>query len=99
MKLLCVLGAAVCLLAPVFCQKSGTPFAGRWDITVTAGSAVYPDWMQVVQKDSGPDVRIQPRGGSVRPAKEARIEGSHLIVMLNPGTTWDVTVDGDKLKG
>jgi hypothetical protein len=98
MKLLCTLAAAACLLTPLLCQKSGNPFMGRWDITVTAGSAVYPDWMEVVQKDTTLGVRIQPRGGSVRPAQEARMEGSHLLVVLN-GATWDLAVDGDKLTG
>jgi hypothetical protein len=90
---------AAILLAPAMSQKSGNPFAGRWDITVTAGAAVYPDWMEVLEKDSMLSVRIQPRGGSVRPAKEARMEGSHLIVTPNPGSTWDLTVEGDSLAG
>ena len=99
MKTLSVSLVAACLLTPVLCQKNGNPFAGRWDITVTAGTTVYPDWMEVVQKDSVLDVRIQPRGGSVRQAKEVRMEGSHLVVTLNPGSSWDLTVDGDKLTG
>ena len=87
------------LLMPALSKKAGNPFTGRWDITVTAGSTTYPDWIEVTEKDSGPAVRIQPRGGSVRPVKEVRMEASHLILTLNPGAIWDVTVNGDRLTG
>src|SRR5947208_15611832 len=100
MKRLCaVLLAGTCFLMQAFCQNVQNVFVGRWDITVTAGTSVYPDWMEVVEKAPGLDVRIQPRAGSVRPAKDTRMEGSHLILTLNPGTTWDVTVEGDRLSG
>jgi len=99
MRLLTITMTAACLLTPLLCQKSSDPFIGRWDITVTAGTSVYPDWLEVGQNGSALNVRIQPRGGSVRPVKEARIEESHLILTLNPGTMWDVTVDGDRLSG
>ena len=100
MKQICaVLVVAAGLVVPVWSQKGGSPFTGRWDITVTSGATSYPDWMEFVEKDSNPAVRIQPRGGSVRPVKEVRMEGSHLILTLNPGMTWDLTLDGDKLTG
>jgi hypothetical protein len=86
------------LLTPAL-SKGGNPFAGRWDITVTAGNTVYPDWMEFVEQDTNPAVRIQPRGGSVRPVKEVRMNGAHLLLTLNPGATWDLTVDGDHLTG
>jgi hypothetical protein len=87
------------LLLPALSQKGGNPFAGRWDITVTAGSTVYPDWMELVDKAPTPEVRIQPRGGSVRPVKDVHMESSHLILAMNPGATWDLTVEGDRLTG
>jgi hypothetical protein len=86
------------LLTPAL-SKGPNPFVGRWDITVTAGNTVYPDWMEFVEKDTKPAVRIQPRGGSVRPVKEVRMDGAHLILTLNPGATWDLTVNGDHLTG
>jgi hypothetical protein len=97
--LFAILLTTVVLLLPAQSQKGGSPFSGRWDITVTAGETVYPDWMEVTDKLPVPDVRIQPRGGSVRPAKEVRLQGSHLIVTLNQGATWDLTVAGDRLTG
>ena len=86
------------LLTPAL-SKGANPFVGRWDITVTAGNTVYPDWMEFVEKDTKPAVRIQPRAGSVRPVKEVRMDGAHLILTLNPGATWDLTVNGDHLTG
>src|SRR6478609_3619920 len=94
-----VIVVAAGFLTAALPMKGASPFAGRWDITVTAGAVSYPDWMEFVEKDTAPAVRIQPRGGSVRPVKEVRMEGSHLILTLNPGMTWDLTVDGDKLTG
>src|SRR5215472_1795374 len=100
MKPLCAVPLlAASLLMPVQPMQGGSPFAGRWDITVTAGNTSYPDWMEFIEKDPIPQVRIQPRGGSVRPAKEVHMEGSHLILTLNPGATWDLTVAGDRLTG
>src|SRR5678816_4575196 len=90
-------GLAACAL--LIAQNGGNPFAGRWDITVTAGATVYPDWMELVEKSSSASVRIQPRGGSVRPAQDVRLDGAHLLVTLNPGTVWDLTLDGGRLSG
>lgn len=86
-------------------QAAGNPFTGRWDINVTTPNAAYPDWMEFVEKDSKPEVRIQPRGGSVRPASNIKVEGAHLSLTLlpaaanRPETTWELTADGDHLTG
>jgi hypothetical protein len=95
----------VCLLlVPAFAQKN--PFVGRWDLNLTPQTgAAYPQWMEVVEKDGKVDGRIQPRGGAVRPMVAAKVDGGHLIVTVAeatpraPLTTWDLTVDGDKLSG
>src|SRR5262245_39411220 len=94
-----VYAAAYCAGYLLMAQTARNPFAGRWDITVTAGQTVYPDWMELTEKGQAAAVRIQPRGGSVRPAQDARLDGSHLIVTLNAGTVWDLTLDGDRLRG
>src|SRR5436305_11971349 len=99
MRLCYVALAAVTCLTPRLCPKTAKPFAGRWDITVSAGATVYPDWMEVMDKDPVPDVRIQPRAGSVRPVKDVRTEGAHLVLTVNPGVTWDLTVSGNSLTG
>ncbi len=97
--------AAAALPTLAFAQKAASPFAGRWDITVSTPQAVYPDWLEVVEKDGVLQCRYQPRVASVVPIPDAKIEGSHLILALPPAsdkgpvTKWDLTVDGDKLTG
>ena len=99
------LATAVFILMPAHSQKSASPFAGRWDITITTPNGSYPDWMECVEKDAKPEVRVQPRGGSVHPVSEVRNEGSHLLLTVSPASarspivTWDLTVNGDRLTG
>ena len=95
----------VCLLlAPAYAQKN--PFAGRWDLNVTPATGTpYPQWMEITDAGGKVDGRIQPRGGAVRPIVAAKMDGGHLIVTVadatprGPATTWDLTVEGDKLSG
>jgi hypothetical protein len=79
--------------------KAANPFVGRWDINITSGNETYPDWMEVVEKDGAPQVRVQPRSGSVVPAKDVKLDGSHLTLSFSRNLTWDLTVAGDKLTG
>lgn len=94
--------AAAVFLPPAF---AATPFAGRWDLTITGANATYPGWLEVVDQGSTPQVRFQPRAGSVHPVKDARLEGSHLILPVSPASgnrpamSMDLTADGDKLTG
>jgi len=95
--------AVAALLLPA-ALLAANPFAGRWDITVKAGNATYPDWLEVVDTAGSLQVRYQPRGGSVRPLKDSKIDGDHLILTLAAGgkqgpNIWDVTVKGDQLSG
>src|SRR5579862_5037655 len=83
---------------------AANPFAGRWDITVKAASVTFPDWLEVVDSGGGLQVRYQPRGGSVRPLKDSKIEGDHLILTIAAGgkqgpNLWDLTVSGDQISG
>ena len=61
--------------------------------------------MEIVQKDGKPDGRIQPRGGSVRPIVEAKLENDRLLIVVQkatdrtPEVAWDLTVASDKLSG
>jgi hypothetical protein len=99
-----VLVLGVILVIPALPQKSN-PFAGRWDITVTLPDSSYPDWMELVDKNGVPEVRVQPRGGSVHPATNVKVEGSHLTFTFSPGTanrpevTWELNANGDRLTG
>jgi hypothetical protein len=81
-------------------------FAGRWDLTFTSNDQTYPGWLEVIEKTGGLEVRVQPRAGSVRPVKEARIESGRLILPLSPAnakngpSTWEITKpEGNNLTG
>jgi hypothetical protein len=100
--------AAAGLLTPALAQKPANPFLGRWDITVTAPNATYPDWMEITEKDGGMDAFIQPRGGSAFHTNQTKLEGSHLVLTLSRHnarknttntTIWDLTAEGDHFTG
>jgi hypothetical protein len=56
--------------------------------------------MEVGLKDGAPAVRIQPRAGSAFYAKEFKVEGTHLSVLWENGTTtWDLDLKGGNLTG
>jgi hypothetical protein len=96
---------AVAILIPLLAQKTKNPFAGRWDITITTSKETYPDWMELADENGTLAVRIQPRGGSVRPAAAVKMDGSHLLITVSaassrgPETSWDLTLSHDKLTG
>jgi hypothetical protein len=77
-----VLTLAVAAMVPTLSQSGGSPFAGRWDMTVTRGNLTFPSWMEVVDKAGTLEVRVQQREGNVRPAPEAKLDGSRLIVTV-----------------
>jgi hypothetical protein len=84
--------------------SAANPFTGRWDITVKTARDTYPDWLEVVDNGGPLKVRYQPRGGSVRPIDNPKIDGDHLILTINTAgkngpTLWDLTAQGDKLTG
>jgi hypothetical protein len=115
MKSLCLLPVlAAALVWPTLAKN---PFAGRWDITVTPeanaqnatknpqAATPYPDWMELVEKEGGATVRIQPRSGGAREIKDFKLVGSHLSLNMaapngkGPASTWELDVKGDKLSG
>jgi hypothetical protein len=96
---------ALTALIPALSQKGAGPFEGRWDITVSTPNGSYPGWMEVAERDGQLQVRVQPRAGSVRPVKDAKIEGSRLVVPLTtasakgPAMSWELTAAGGRLSG
>ena len=100
-KLCGLFGATALLLA----AASKDPFAGRWDLTIKTPTSAYPAWIEVSDKDGKPDARIQPRGGSVRPAHETKLDGNRLIVTISPAAedrpaiTWELNVKSNVLTG
>jgi len=79
-SIIVILSAAA--LVPALSQKAGSPFAGRWDMTLTRGDETFPSWMEVVEKEGLPEVRVQGRTGNVNPAAAVTLDGSRLIVTV-----------------
>jgi len=80
------------------------PFAGRWTLLSRQRMLRIQAGLEVVDNAGGLQVRYQPRGGSVHPLKDSRIEGDHLILPVAAGgkqgpSIWDLTVSGDRMSG
>ena len=101
--LLPILAAAA--LLPVLVSKSGAPFTGRWDLTITTPQGTYPSWMECTEKDGKPDVRIVGRVASVHPVADLKLEGSHLSFSSKEwfgkpiDVHWDMNISGAKITG
>jgi hypothetical protein len=87
--------AALLALAPA---QTKNQFVGRWDFNMTTASGTRATWLGVTEKDGKLDVWFQPAGGNVYEVKDAKTEGSHLILGLS-GMTWDLEAAGGKLTG
>ena len=87
------------VLALASSLHAASPFAGRWDITVTTPSDSYPQWMEYVERASGPYIRIQPRGGAVRDAIDSTIEAGKLTIKVNKDVSWELTTSGKNFTG
>src|SRR5277367_1137106 len=98
MKLVHLSLALAAVAAPAFSQS----FTGRWDLTIQTAKERYPSWMEV---DGNGGVRVVGRVASVHPAKEAKLEGSHLSFTTEEWfgktipVTWEFQVVGKKLNG
>lgn len=73
-----------------------SPFAGRWDLTITTSKGSYPSWMEYADEGGTPVVRMVGLTGSVHSVSGVKVEGSHLT-FADPA--WDLTVTGGKLTG
>ena len=81
-----------------FGAGAGSPFVGRWDLTMATPQATYPSWMEFADEGPAGVVRVVGRTGSVHPGNDVKVQGSHLT-FTSPEGTWEVTVDGHKLSG
>jgi hypothetical protein len=93
-----------CLWAMVAALAVASPFAGRWDLTVTTPAAAYPSWVEVVEQDGAVHVRAQRRGGGVHDAG-VRFDGERMLVTVSPASAeapaliWDLAEQGGVLEG
>ena len=92
-------------LVPALPEKGSQPFTGRWDLTITTPSATYPSWLEVTDRDGRAEARVVGRTGSVHPATEVKIAGSHLSLVAaeqfgkRTKITWELNEQGGKLNG
>jgi hypothetical protein len=103
---LTILASAAALLALAQGQKTGgSPFAGRWDLTIVTSKDTYPSWMEVRENGSTPEVRLVGRVASVHPATEVKVDGNRLSFSTqewfdgDKKVTWEFTAEGGKLTG
>ena len=103
------------MLVPALSQKHASDsFAGRWDLTITAGNTSYPSWMELVDEGGSPAVRIVGRTGSARSVQDVSVQthaagaqmGSSLSFITTESfggkpvkVTWAMSLQGDKLSG
>lgn len=82
-----------------------SPFAGRWDLTVTTPKDVYPSWFEVQENPAEPSIRLQGRVSSVHPVTGFKLEGNHLAFSTTEWfgkeikVDWEFTANGGKLTG
>jgi hypothetical protein len=82
-----------------------SPFTGRWDLVLTAADGTTsPRWMDYVE-GRDPLIRIQPGGGSVHPAYDVNVDGTHITLTMDkandkrPATTWDIKIKNKQIVG
>src|ERR1035438_2292280 len=91
------------LVTPAMAQSGIHPFLGRWDIN--AGTPEHPRamWLAVSENNGKIAIHWQPSGGNVFPVEDYKVDGSHLTVILNPGSeghpasTLEIDPDGTSL--
>lgn len=74
---------------------AASPFAGRWDLTITTPQGTYPSWLEYADEGGKSAVRMVGRTGSVH-AVGAKAVGAHLTLA---GPPWDLTVNHHRLTG
>jgi hypothetical protein len=77
---------------------SPSPFAGRWDLTVTTPQGSYPSWLEFAEEAGRPAVRMVGRTGSVHAVRDPKVQDSHLTFIDADGP-WDFDVKDHKLTG
>ena len=84
---------------------AGSPFAGRWDLTIRTSSDSYPSWLEFADEGGSPQVRIVGRVASAHEATNVKAEGSRLTFTTSEWfgktipVTWEINASGGKLGG
>jgi hypothetical protein len=93
MKTLCIAIALIAIALVAVAQPGKSPFAGRWDLTVTTPEATYPSWLEIVETPTGLEARAQEREGGVHPAA-VKVEGDRLVVTVSPAAPQRPAAEG-----
>src|SRR5579872_2240262 len=89
-------------LAAAAALNAASPFAGRWDLTITSAKGTYPDWLEVTETGGGLQARVQPKDGSVHAVSSVKVDDMQLLVEFKWGEQtihWDLTTFGNRIKG
>jgi hypothetical protein len=91
-----------CILLPCVAASAQSPFAGRWDLTITTQQGSYPSWMEYADQGATLAIRIVGRTGSVHAVRDVKVQGSHLT-FSDPQSAgdgrWDLSLKDRKLSG
>ena len=105
-QLWCVAALAAVALTPALSQEgAGSPFGGRWDLTVTTPNETYPSWMEFSERNGKPEVRIVGQVASVHPAENVKVQGGHLTFTTSEWfgkptrVSWTFSVSSGHLSG
>jgi hypothetical protein len=95
-------GAIVCVTAWVTMagtlglaqRRAYAPYAGRWDLTVTAGGETYPSWIEVSDRDGVVTVVVVGRVGALHGSDNVRLEA--VPVTTTPSLNGSAVQLGDR---
>lgn len=79
--------------------QTPSPFAGRWNFTLTMPGGTRAAWLGIAEKGGELEVRYQPTGGNVFQVKNYKVEGVKLIVQPNQRLTLELEPKDGKLVG
>lgn len=89
---------ASCLFLTAALAQSGIhPFLGKWDINAGTPDRPRAMWLGVSENNGKIFVDWQPSGGNVFPVHDYKVDGSHLVITLNPTTTLEIEPNGTSL--
>ena len=94
---------AAALIGCAYSASNGSAFVGRWDFDLPHGAS----WLGITDKGGSLDVWFQPTGGNVYELKDVKVEGSKLLLTINPGDAsanrppviWELEASDNKLTG
>jgi Domain of Unknown Function (DUF1080) len=97
--------SAALLSSPRVPAAANSPFAGRWDLTITTPKGAYPSWIEIQENGAEPSIRLQGRVASVHPVTPFKLDGNRLAFTTSEWfgkqtkVDWEFTANGSTLVG